>query len=101
LIPAEHRVDRFLKFLAVCLVDAAGVYPKIFQTIALSLLSAKEDLLIALLDFRINFLYIAIVPKILKGCLLPASGVRQDRIRGDLVPDQVIGPFEPPLASSV
>ena len=25
-------------------------------------------------------------------------GMRQDRIRGDLVPDQVIGPLEPPLA---
>ena len=80
MILAEHRVDRFLKFLAVRLVDAAGVYLKIIQPIALSLLSAEEDLLIALLDFRINFLYTAIVPKVLKGCLLPTPGVRQDRI---------------------
>lgn len=90
-----------MMLFAVRLVDAASVYPKVAQIIALSLLGAEENLLITLPDFYINFFYIAIVPKVLKGYLLPAPGVRQDRIRGDLVPDQVLGPPKSPIACSV
>jgi hypothetical protein len=73
----------------------------VVQTIAFSLLRAEENLLITPLKLRIDLLYIFVVLKILIGHLLPFPSVLQDRIGGDRIVDQVVGPAEPPIACNV
>ncbi len=48
-MPLIHGVDGFGQFSATILVDAAGVDPDVFQIVSLSLLTAVEELLIAIL----------------------------------------------------
>jgi hypothetical protein len=47
-IPAKHRIDGLTELGAARLVDAAGVHPAVFETIAQSLLVAELDLSVLL-----------------------------------------------------
>ena len=45
LVPADHGVDSFGELVIIPLVNAAGVYPEVSQTVGCSLVRAKLDLL--------------------------------------------------------
>ena len=47
MVPAKHGVDSLREFSVICLVNATGVNPKVFQAILSGLFSAEPDLLIA------------------------------------------------------
>ena len=47
MVLAKHGVDSLREFGVICLVNATGVNPKVFQAILSGLFSAEPDLLIA------------------------------------------------------
>ena len=101
-IPPEHRVNRLRELCVVCLVNAAGVDPEVVQTIPFSLSRAEANLPISLLVLCVDVYCIVQIFQIGKCHLLPLlPSVRQDRVWGNLVSDQVLSPPKSPIACDV
>ena len=81
LIPSKHGVDGLRQLRRARLVDAAGVHPEVVQSVALRLLSAEQDLLVAWLTMA------PLLRHILESHLLAIGppGMRQYRVWWDIV----------------
>src|SRR5438034_1159470 len=84
LIPMVHGVDGFRELCAACLVNAASVYPDVFESVGCSDAAGIFDLRISYLFCRMSTLYI------LKSNFLSFPCMRKDRVPRDLVASEFL-----------